>query len=99
MNHPKVRNRFDRRLIDRRGRTPREIYFAITCAEADARFVGVQPGVEAAGLEDIVLFNDSWGSTCGLFASQFSPEAVREKVLASNEKWRSSHGNSGAAND
>lgn len=85
--YPKIRNRFDRRLIDRRGRTLREVAFAITCAEAGARYAGIQPGVPELGLEDLVMFNDECGSTCGLWVSQFSREAVQEKVQASNEKW------------
>lgn len=91
MKHVPARNRFDRRLIDRRGRTPKELYYAIVCAEVDSRFQGIQPGVESAGLESIVLFADAMGSTCGLFESQFTPEAVREKVQASNAKWARAH--------
>jgi hypothetical protein len=88
---PQLQNRFGKRLvIDRRGLRPEEMLYVEICIAAGCRYRGVQRAVPECGLEAVILFDDDWGSSCGLWKSEFSLEKVREKLAASNAKWEKS---------
>lgn len=46
---PRLRNRLDRRSFVRRGLSEKEISYATICAQANARYVGIQLGYGKAG--------------------------------------------------
>lgn len=84
--HPKRQG--DRRILDRRGRSAAELEIAAACARAGATYVGLQLGVPELGLKTLILFQDPHDSTLSVSADQFSEEAVTQKLIESEKKWR-----------
>lgn len=76
--------------VDRRELPPEQCRYATVCAQAGVKYKGVQKGFSTPSktIEDIVMFDDDRGSTCGLYVSKFNLDAVIAAVTASNAKWQ-----------
>lgn len=56
------------------------------CNHAGARFIGIQPAFPESGLSSLVLFADRRGSCLAIPLAEFSAEAVRRKLSASDAR-------------
>ena len=73
--------------------------YEIVVELAGVRFAGIQPGSPAHKLEAVIMFDNHHGSTLGLFASQFSLQAVRARVSESDAAFEAAYWLRHGAND
>lgn len=64
--------------------------FVGVCEQGGAVFVGIQAAFPEYGLEALILFRAPHGTSLALPLSQFSAQAVFQKVIASMVRFKSS---------
>lgn len=86
-----TRQKRDRRVLDRRGKSAAEVEIAAVCIAVGAKYVGIMLGTElpnGARTRTLVLFQCPRGSTCAVYANEFNEQSVVAKLIEAEKRFR-----------